>query len=322
MLIHAEKTMTGEETTRMQSPDRLINCEAEGLAGIFGVPERYIDSITFKSLGGWSSEDAAPYWQVQRKGEVLIVGVTCVNTMAAGLKYCDRALTVSPSYAVECCTDPEKGGDPAAARCRIGIPLQAGQVHRLRAIRTVGNHALLTSDIAKTELKQSYRAQNGLTGCTGPLMLGWLGFSCAQQGLLKHNLASLNYRNAMDHEDTEMQVVIVGAGRADLVAQTKARVGRQLARQAVEKKFPNKFFYAGWMGPERYALLAGCDFTLLPSRWEPCGLVQMEAMRLGTLPIVAPTGGLKDTVEVRSSAAGSSNCDNMDRDGPCEALGG
>lgn len=35
--------------------------------------------------------------------------ITCVNTMAAGLKYCDRALTVSPSYAVECCTDPEKG---------------------------------------------------------------------------------------------------------------------------------------------------------------------------------------------------------------------
>lgn len=30
--------------------------------------------------------------------------------MAAGLRYCDRALTVSPSYAVECCTDPEKGG--------------------------------------------------------------------------------------------------------------------------------------------------------------------------------------------------------------------
>ena len=37
--------------------------------------------------------------------------------------------------------------------------------------------------------------------------------------------------------------------------------------QAVEKKYPNKFFYAGWMGPERYALLAACDYTLLPSRW-------------------------------------------------------
>jgi granule-bound starch synthase len=87
-------------------------------------------------------------------------------------------------------------------------------------------------------------------------------------------------------ETEQMQVIIVGAGTASLVAQTKA----------AEKKFPGKFFYAGWMGPERYALLAACDYTLLPSRWEPCGLVQMEAMRMGTCPIIAPTGGLKDTV--------------------------
>merc|ERR1719420_2196462 len=87
--------------------------------------------------------------------------------------------------------------------------------------------------------------------------------------------------------ELEMQVVVVGAGRQDLVERTKG----------IQKKFPNKFYYAGWMGPERYALLAGSDYTLLPSRWEPCGLVQMEAMRMGTLPIVAPTGGLKDTVE-------------------------
>merc|ERR1712100_789894 len=84
-----------------------------------------------------------------------------------------------------------------------------------------------------------------------------------------------------------MQVVVVGAGRQDLVTMTKA----------MQKKYPTKFYYAGWMGPERYAALAGSDYTLLPSRWEPCGLVQMEAMRMGTLPIVAPTGGLKDTVE-------------------------
>merc|ERR1719443_1507293 len=87
--------------------------------------------------------------------------------------------------------------------------------------------------------------------------------------------------------ELEMQVVIVGAGRQDLVEMTKT----------VQKKFPKKLYYAGWMGPERYALLAASDYTLLPSRWEPCGLVQMEAMRMGTLPIVAPTGGLRDTVE-------------------------
>jgi glycogen synthase len=38
--------------------------------------------------------------------------------MAAGLRYCDRALTVSPSYAVECCTDPEKGGSVKVGRYR------------------------------------------------------------------------------------------------------------------------------------------------------------------------------------------------------------
>eukprot|EP00434_Breviolum_minutum_P024601 symbB.v1.2.021726.t1/scaffold1895.1/size96826/1 len=100
MLIHAEKTMSG----KWQNTKTAFLCHnavfqgrfvrEEGLAGIFGVPERYIDSITFKMplrIGKYNEK------------------ITCVNTMAAGLKYCDRALTVSPSYAVECCTDPEKG---------------------------------------------------------------------------------------------------------------------------------------------------------------------------------------------------------------------
>ena len=46
-------------------------------------------------------------------------------------------------------------------------------------------------------------------------------------------------------------------------------------------------------------------------RWEPCGLVQMEAMRLGTLPIVAPTGGLKDTVEADWGKGGGKRCANL-----------
>ena len=43
-------------------------------------------------------------------------------------------------------------------------------------------------------------------------------------------------------------------------------------------------------------IYAGADMILMPSRTEPCGLVQMVACRYGTLPIVRATGGLKDSI--------------------------
>lgn len=44
-------------------------------------------------------------------------------------------------------------------------------------------------------------------------------------------------------------------------------------------------------------MFAGCDMILLPSKFEPCGMVQMESMRYGCIPIVRKTGGLADTVK-------------------------
>lgn len=62
-------------------------------------------------------------------------------------------------------------------------------------------------------------------------------------------------------------------------------------------KYPGRFIcYIGYSDPLAQKIYAASDIFLMPSKFEPCGLGQMIAMRYGTLPLVRETGGLKDTV--------------------------
>ncbi len=53
----------------------------------------------------------------------------------------------------------------------------------------------------------------------------------------------------------------------------------------------------GFNEPMARRIVGGSDFCLMPSRFEPCGLTQMQAQRYGALPIAHATGGLADTIE-------------------------
>ena len=63
------------------------------------------------------------------------------------------------------------------------------------------------------------------------------------------------------------------------------------------RQYPEKVSVAiGYDEALSHRMFAGGDAVLVPSRFEPCGLTQMYGLRYGTVPVVAATGGLNDTV--------------------------
>jgi len=87
-------------------------------------------------------------------------------------------------------------------------------------------------------------------------------------------------------------LIVLGAGDAGIVG------GLERLRRA----HPDRVgLYIGFNEPLSHLIVAGSDLLLVPSRYEPCGLVQMHAMRYGTAPVVHRTGGLADTVRDESA---------------------
>ncbi|NJK90217.1 MAG: glycogen synthase, partial [Myxococcales bacterium] len=83
------------------------------------------------------------------------------------------------------------------------------------------------------------------------------------------------------------QLVVLGSGDPSL----------EMALTYAGREFPGRVSVRiGYSESLAHRIEAGCDFFLMPSRFEPCGLNQMYSQRYGTIPIVRAVGGLKDTV--------------------------
>lgn len=208
-----------------------------------------------------------------------------VNPMAAAFRMADAIVAVSPHYADEI-RRPHSGsaldgmlrdrGD-AVHGILNGIDTGVWDPARdMRIVSTYSSRSLAGKDACRSAL----RTEMKLPAATGPLIA--MVTRLTEQKGVDIALECAPYLASMD-----AQLVVLGAGDAPLA--------QALDRAAVEQ--PERIaFRNGYDESLAHRITAGADLFLMPSRFEPCGLAQMQAMRYGTLPVVTNVGGLHDTV--------------------------
>ena len=203
-----------------------------------------------------------------------------LSFLKAGLVYADRITTVSPSYATEILEPRYGNGLDGVLRCR-----QNDIVGILNGIdTTTWDPSTATppitpdSPVGKSSANQRLRSHFELE--PGGVLLCIVSRLIAQKGI---DLIPSAIRPFI--ERGEIRLIAVGDGDCTEGLHTLTR------------EFPNR---VALDRNYRYALardvVSGSDGLLMPSRYEPCGLTQLIAMRYGTLPIVRHTGGLADSV--------------------------
>jgi starch synthase len=209
-----------------------------------------------------------------------------IGFLKAGLRLADRITTVSPTYAAEIST-PE-GGMGLGGLIRGRADLLSGILNGIDT--TVWNPAAdphlkamrKGESLAwRRQNKQALKARFGLSPRAESMLFGVISRLTEQKGvdLLFAALPRLLALGA--------DLVVLGAGDAALEQAFRAAALASPERVGV---------FIGYDEPLAHLIQGGSDALLVPSRFEPCGLTQLCAMRYGSAPVVARVGGLADTV--------------------------
>jgi starch synthase len=215
-----------------------------------------------------------------------------VGYLKAGLFYADRITTVSPTYAREIQTP------------RFGMGLEG--LIRTRAIHLDGilngidtaewdpqTDARLTATFGAASLAR--RAANaravatrfGLDSGGGPLFVV---------------ISRLTGQKGIDLVVDAIEPMVAGGGRLAVLGSGDPQL--EDALRVAARRHPGRVgLFIGYDEPLAHLMQGGGDALLVPSRFEPCGLTQLYALRYGCVPVVARTGGLADTVIDANAAA-------------------
>jgi starch synthase len=233
-----------------------------------------------------------------------------VSFIKAGLFYADRLTTVSPTYAREIQTPDFGCGLDGLLRTRsdalTGIlngvdPRFWDPRHDPILPRSYGvEDAASGKPITKAALQRRL----GLDDRRDASLFGVVSRLTPQKGL--DLLLACLPELATDGS----QLALLGSGDSDLEHGFSVAAAAHNGRIAVE---------IGYDEALSHLIIAGADIILVPSRFEPCGLTQLYALRYGTLPLVRRVGGLADTVvdaTAVSVADGTADGFTFDGDSP------
>ncbi len=207
------------------------------------------------------------------------------NPLIGGIRGADLVVTVSPGYAAEI-TSPGGGFGADAVLAAKGDRL----VGILNGIDTTEWDPLTDAHLSwhfdasdldpKVTLRDELLAELGLGHGGGPVMV--MVTRLAHQKGVDLVVPVIPYLHTLG-----ARLLVLGSGDRSLV---EALAGAAAAAPDIVA------FTDGYDEALAHRMFAGADVFVMPSRFEPCGLAQMQAMRYGALPLVTNVGGLRDTV--------------------------
>jgi starch synthase len=215
--------------------------------------------------------------------------------MKGAIELCDRVTTVSETYAKEILL-PENGYGLDAHLRWHGKKL----VGIVNGIDTAAFDP--STDPALARRYDVKDAQDGKRACKRSL-LEECAMDAQDEGPLFATVSRLTAQKGIDLIADVVPAMVERGARFVLVGQGDAPLEgalRDLARRFAGRVHTRIDFNAALAR----RIFAGSDFLMVPSRYEPCGLTQMYAMRYGSIPIVAPVGGLRDTVQPLDAPSG------------------